>query len=303
MNKPHICIIILNWNGFEVTRKCLLSLQKVNYRNYTIILVDNGSVDNSIDKLSEEFNKIDYLGLEKNYGFTGGNNKGIEYATEKYNPDYLLLLNNDTEVAPDFLSKLIAPFFNDKSVYATVPKIYFYDRKNIIWYAGGKVRKLTGNVKEFGKNKQDSDATSIQRKVGFMNGCAALISKQAIKEIGLFDDRFFAYSEDADYSIRIVKSGHTIVYVPDSIVYHKVSQTFKSNSNNWFKNYLATRNIVLLQRKHLPRYLYPIFVLWFFFRWVLYISVKLVINFQFRLIPSIIRGYYDGLTNKQRYNI
>lgn len=303
MIKPHICIIILNWNGYEVTRECLLSLKNISYRNYTIVLVDNGSVDNSIDKLSPEFNQIDYLELDKNYGFTGGNNKGIEYAKKKYNPDYFLLLNNDTEVTPNFLDNLIKPFFSSKNVYAAVPKIYYFDRRNVIWCAGGEVRILTGNVKEYGKNRKDSDKTSVQRKVGFMNGCAALLSNKAIQEIGLLDDMFFAYSEDSDYSLRILKSGHSIVYVPSSVIYHKVSQTFKSNSNNWFKNYLATRNIVLLQRKHLHKMVFPIFVLWFLFRWVIYVSAKVILKGQFKNATMITRGFLDGLTNTKRYNL
>ncbi len=303
MTKPHICIIILNWNGYEVTRECLLSLKTISYQNYTVVLVDNGSVDNSIDKLSEEFNQIDYLGLEKNYGFTGGNNRGIIHAMNKYNPDYLLLLNNDTEVKTDFLDKLINPFHTDETIYATVPKIYFYNKKDIIWYAGGKVSKLSGIVTEFGKNKKDSTSTSKQKKIGFMNGCTALLSAKAINKIGLLDEMFFAYSEDTDYSIRILNSGHSIVYVPESIVYHKVSQSFKKNNGNWFKYYLATRNLVLLQRKHLDIKLFPLFILWFSFRWVLYLSVKLTILFQFKSVALIFQGFFDGLTNTKRYDL
>lgn len=303
MNEFHICIIIINWNGYQVTRENLISIQKITYTNYRIILVDNGSVDDSARKLLKEFAYIDIVELENNYGFTGGNNKGIEYAKKKYNPDYFLLLNNDTEVKIDFLDKLIRPFLTDETIYATVPKIYYYNNKNTIWYAGGKISRLSGIVTEFGRNKKDSASNSIQRKIGFMNGCAVLLSAKTINDIGLLDEMFFAYSEDTDYSIRIIKSGHSIVYVPESIVYHKVSHSFNSNNKEWFKYYLATRNIIFLQRKHLNKKMFPVFILWFSFRWLLYLYAKLIIINQFKSARFLGLGFYDGLTNTKRFNL
>ncbi len=299
---PHICIIILNWNGYAVTRDCLLSLQQICYPCFNIIIVDNGSTDNSVEKLSKEFNQIDYYPLDKNFGFTGGNNKGIVYVLNKYNPDYFLLLNNDTEVKSNFLEMLVIPFLTNKSVYATVPKIYFFNKKDTIWYAGGKVSKFSGIVTEFGKFKKDAPANSIQKPVGFVNGCAVLLSSKAINEIGLLDEQFFAYSEDTDYSLRIITSNHLMVYVPTAIVYHKVSYSF-NNKANWFKYYLATRNIILLQRKHLNKNLFPVFIVWFTLRWVLYLSVKQILLKQFKTVPAIVKGFYDGLTNTKRYEL
>lgn len=301
-NKPNICIIILNWNGYAVTKDCLLSLQQISYPCYNIIIVDNGSTDNSVGKLSKEFAQVDYFPLDRNYGFTGGNNKGIVYALNKYNPDYFLLLNNDTEVCADFLDQLLQPFLCYPTVFATVPKIYFFDKKDTIWCAGGKVSALTGIVTEYGKRQKDSKATSVQKTVGFMNGCSVLLSKNAIQKIGLLDELFFAYSEDTDYSLRIRKSGHTIVYVPESVVYHKVSYSFRNNSN-WFKFYLASRNLILLQRKHLNTLLFPIFILLFSIRWVTYLSIKLTIKCQFKSVLAIFQGVWDGLTRKKRYGL
>lgn len=286
-----------------MTRDCLLSVENLDYPNYKIICVDNGSEDNSAPRLAKEFLQVDFLELDKNYGFTGGNNKGISHAIKTYSPDYFLLLNNDTEVEPDLITKLIEPFDQNKKVYATVPKIYYFNKKNVIWFAGGRVRRFTGNVKEYGMNKPDNPDYSIQKETGFMTGCAALISNNAITDIGMFDDRFFAYSEDTDLSMRILKSDHSIIYVPKAVVYHKISQSFKKNKRNWFKNYLATRNIVLLQQKHLPKIIYPIFVIWFLIRWVLYLSFKYSIRLQFKQIPFLFRGYLDGIFNKSRYNI
>jgi hypothetical protein len=295
MKEFDVCIIILNWNGYEVTRECLLSLQKISYPNYTIILVDNGSSDNSVENLSKEFSQVDCLNLDKNYGFTGGNNKGIIYAINKYNPDFFLLLNNDTEVKSDFLDQLILPFHENGNIFATVPKIYFFNKKDIIWCAGGEIAKLTGIVTEYGKNQKDTDKTSYQREIGFMSGCAVLLSAITIKEIGLLDEMFFAYSEDTDYSLRILKTGHSIVYVPDSIVYHKVSQSFVGQAGIQSQFYLATRNFILLQRKHLPKFLFPVFIFVLLFRWVIYISLKLALMGHLMGWKAICKGLYDGL--------
>jgi GT2 family glycosyltransferase len=298
--ESQVCIIILNWNGYEVTRDCLQSLHNISYQNYKTILVDNGSTDNSFENLSKNFNQVDYLCLDKNFGFTGGNNQGIAYALKKYNPAFFLLLNNDTVVKSDFLNKLILPFHENDNIFASVPKIYFYDKKDIIWYAGGHISKLTGIVKEYGKNQKDSKSTSIQKEVGFMSGCAALLSARAISEVGLLDEQFFAYSEDTDYSLRILKSGHKIIYVPEAEIYHKVSYSFR-NKADWFKFYLATRNLILLQRKHLNTKLFPIFILWFSIRWIIYLTFKLFIKSQFKSIPMLYLGAWDGVFNIKRY--
>lgn len=302
VNQPHICIIILNWNGYQVTRECLLSLRSIIYRNYKIILIDNGSQDHSVEKLSGEFQGVDFLAFDKNHGFAGGNNKGITFALGKYLPDFILLLNNDTEVENDFLDKLLAGFDNNDNALVAVPKICYFDKKDNIWSAGGKVSKLTGIVDEFGKNKKDSGFVSKEGPTGFMNGCAALLSTKAFETVGFFDERFFAYSEDTDYSLRILKSGHSIVYVPDARVYHKVSHSFSGKNGTSAKYYLATRNIILLQQKHLEKSLFPVFVLLFLFRWVLYLTIKQIFMLHFNALPAIWKGFFDGLANRGNRN-
>src|SRR5260221_6018899 len=148
--EPYINIIILNWNGFEVTRDCLHSLGQINYKNFKTILIDNGSHDSSVDKLKSEFSgfNIDFISLDTNQGFTGGNNIGFEYCKNKYNPDYYLLLNNDTVVDKFFLKEMVDAFSTITNCYAVVPKIYYYDDKSLIAYAGGHSYRMTGLVKQ-----------------------------------------------------------------------------------------------------------------------------------------------------------
>lgn len=297
-----VTIIILNWNGFDVTRECLESLLKIE-NNIKIIIVDNGSVDDSINRLSTIFNdsRIDFLPLKQNLGFTGGNNKGILYAKEKYESDYFLLLNNDTIVENDFLDKMILPFYEDDKCYAVVPKIFFFDNPDKIWFAGGSISRLTGIVKHFGLNNKDSKEYNELKSTGFMNGCCALISKTAIEEIGILDNRFFANSEDADYSIRILDSGHKIKYQPEAVIYHKVNHSFKANKGKWLAFYLAARGIVLLQNKHLPSWKLPFFYVVFFIRWIFYLTLKLLLLGDLKSIVGIYKGAIDGINNRLRF--
>ncbi|MDQ6481562.1 glycosyltransferase family 2 protein [Dyadobacter sp. LHD-138] len=300
--QPCVCIIILNWNGYEVTKECLHSLYKINYANYKIILVDNGSVDGSVDKLRADFSDfpVDFVALDKNHGFTGGNNLGIKYAAEKYTPDYFLLLNNDTTVNESFLEIMVGTFSTNSKCYAVVPKIYYYDRPDILWYAGGGISKITGIVQHYGINKKDSPEYSIPKEVDFMNGCTALISKESVADLGILDEIFFANSEDADYSLRILNSDHIILYAPEAVIYHKVSHSFKSNKGKWFTFYMATRNIIFLQRKHLPGFLMPAFFLIFGIRWMGYLTIKLFFLRDFKSIKGIYVGLVDGFLNRKQ---
>lgn len=297
-----ISIIILNWNGCEVTIDCLNSLRKITYPNFNIVMVDNGSTDNSVEKIVSNFrDEVDILKLDQNYGFTGGNNQGIRYAIDKYNPDYLLLLNNDTTVQKDFLDELLANIVTSKYIYAAVPKIYYHKNKNVLWFAGGSISKFTGIVKHFGIDKVDNGEYDVKEATQFMNGCCALISRKCIDEIGLLDDIFFANSEDADYSLRIMQAGHQILYVPTAIVYHKVSQAFESNKGKWLAFYLAARGLVLIQKKHVSKLIWPFCFAWFFVRWMLYLTIKLAFLKDIKSINGMYDGMVDGLKNRLRF--
>ncbi len=301
--QPHVSIIILNWNGFEMTMDCLNSLSQIAYENYKVVLIDNGSDDGSAEKLQNRFESsfLDVVALNVNHGFTGGNNIGIEYAQKKYDPDFYLLLNNDTTVDKFFLSEMIKAFYSVTGCYAVVPKIYYYGNKNVLWFAGGSINRITGLIKHYGRNRKDSDKYNQQKKTAFMTGCAALISKEAIKEVGMLDNRFFAYSEDTDYSLRILNSKRVTLYAPKAMIYHKVGHSSEINKGKWFAFYLATRNVIFLQKKHLSNFLFPLFIVSFGIRWVLYMSIKLTLLRDFKSIKGIYQGIIDGSLNRSRF--
>lgn len=303
VKQPLVAIIILNWNGYDVTMECLSSLDNIEYNNLKIILVDNGSSDGSIEKfkVNLDLNRIDLMELETNTGFTGGNNCGIKYAIQNYDPEYCLLLNNDTVVEPNFINELVKPIEKDSNCFAVVPKIFFYDTPKLLWFAGGEISSITCIARHNGLNKVDSKEYSAEVTTSFMNGCCALISREAINTLGILDNEFFANCEDTDYSLRILKSGHTIIYCPSAVIYHKVSYSFRSNKGKWLAFYLASRNTILLQKKHIGKWMQPISFSVFLIRWVFYLILKLSFLNDFKSIKGILIGVNDGLFNKLRF--
>ncbi len=298
--RPLVCVIVLNWNGYAVTRECLLSLRFVRYLRFKTVIVDNGSSDGSVDKLRSEFGEVDIYSLPKNIGFAGGNNEGVRYAITTYGPEYCLLLNNDTEVAPDFLDGLVDAALTSDRIGAVVPKIYYFSDRNRIWYAGGYYNPISGIGEHYGRDHADCLRFSKARFISFMNGCACLISVDVIRKVGLFDSSFFASGEDTEFSVRLCRTGYRIFYAPLAHVWHKVSVTTDGQVGEWFRIYLSTRNTIKLQRKH-GRLQFPFFLLYFSFRWILYMEIKYALRGDFCSCQALWWGLRDGFTNELRF--
>jgi len=232
MSYPKVSIIILNWNGLEDTIECLESLQKINYPNYEVIVVDNGSRGNDAQVLQEKFG--DYVHLiknDKNYGFAKGNNIGIRYAFDNPSSEYFLLLNNDTAVAPNFLAELIKAARSDASIGIVGPKIYYYDfegRNNVIWFAGGKISWYRLNV-FYHIGLRDGDLPKYQTiaSVDWITGSAMMFKRQVIENLSLLNVQYFFGIEDVEYCLKARKHGFSVVYVPTARVWHKVSASAK----------------------------------------------------------------------------
>ena len=219
---PLVYIIILNWNGKKLTIDCLKSLAKVQYDNFKILIVDNGSRDDSVKAIKHKFTNVGILQLEKNIGYAAGNNAGFDHIINK-NPNYVIILNNDTTVDPNFIEPLITPLINKSEIYQTVPKIFYADEPNKIWYAGGIVNKWIGMVYHEGIRKSDSESFNISKSTDYATGCCFCMRSKDFEEIGGFDTLFPMYGEDVDLSQRIMAEGKNILYEPNSIIWHKVS--------------------------------------------------------------------------------
>ncbi len=224
---PKVYVIVLNYNGGNLIENCLKKLERVDYSNLTILVVDNNSIDNSIKNIEKKFLQLKIIKNEENVGFSGGNNVGIKYAL-KNGADYVLLLNQDTEVKSNFLTELIKEAEKDSQLGLLSPLI-FWKKTNRIWFSGGKINWF--KMKTFHKTDLIQGECF---ETSFLTGCSLLIKRSVLEKIGLLSEDFFLYWEDVDYSIRAQKAGFKIKVISKSVIRHfEVSAELNKNKIYW----------------------------------------------------------------------
>lgn len=290
-HEPRVSIIILNLNSYDVTRDCLLSLRKVDYKNFEVVLVDNGSADSSADKLAEEFREIRIIRNDRNLGFPGGNNVGIQDALGR-GPDYVLLLNNDTIVAPDFLRELVQVAESDSRIGMVNPKIYFCEPADRIWHAGGVHKPWWSFPRTIGVHEQDDGKYNQTREVSFVTGCALLVKSEVVRQVGLLDELFFLGFEDLDWFMRAKDAGFISIYAPSSMIWHKGSHDTKKMGRP-VKDYYATRNSILFARKHMANRYWPLYAL-SLGRFLAYRTAGYLVRAEFDRVNALYRGVWNG---------
>jgi len=242
MKSLRVAVIVLNWNGCEDTLACLASLAAVNYRPLDAILVDNGSTDGSVGAIRASFPDVTIVETGENLGFAEGNNVGLRYALSG-GADYVLLLNNDTAVAPDFVSILVDAVESTPQAGVAGPTIYYFDRPTIIWSAGGVIDWRRGDSHMMGLDEEDKGQYDAIREVDFVTGCALLARREAVERAGVLDSRFFMYYEETEWCVRAARAGYKIMYVPQARVWHKIAPAQQAASSRI--HYYMTRNRLL----------------------------------------------------------
>lgn len=221
--EPLVYVVLLNWNGIEHLPVCLDSLKRQTYDKLRVVMVDNGSTDGSVEFAHRNFPGIEIIANKRNIGFARANNQGLNYAAEK-GARYVVILNNDTECEPDFVSELVSVAESDKRIAACAPKILYFRTRDIINGIGTDV-SLFGYGWDRGVGEKDEGQYDRICEVFGVSGGAMLIRTDVVKELGGFDPTYFIYFEDIDLSWRIRSWGYRIVAVPRAIVYHKFSAT------------------------------------------------------------------------------
>lgn len=304
MNQPFVCIIILNWNGLKDTIECIESLKKIKYQNYKIIVVDNASSNDEAYALREKYPEgIDILLAKENYGYTGGNNIGIEYALEKYNPDFILILNNDIIVDQDFLNHLVNVAQSDPQIGIVGGKVYYHRYPNLIQAAGAGLNMYFGKFYHIGDRKIDHKRYDYQKRVDYVMGCCMLIKRKVIEKVGLLDERYFCYWDESDYCFRCHRVGYDVVYTPLAKIWHKNPVKLKiwEHSQNKGRKtilpyYFSTRNNFIFMRKHANTLQYISFILYFFtFRFIFQTGVCLVFHRDYQRYIALWKGIIDGI--------
>ena len=248
MEFPLTYIVVLTWNGWNDTEECLRSLVPVAANGIRVLLVDNGSADGTPEKVRRAFPEVEVIENGNNLGFPGGNNVGIREALSK-GANFVILLNNDTVVDKDFARELLSVAEQDKKVGMATSKIYFYDRPETIWFAGGDFSTWTGRSRHEGYGEADRGQYDNDVEIGRPCGCSLLVSRAFLEDVGLLDEDLFLYGEEIDWALRARKKGYKSVLAPRSKVWHKwASGTGGAQSGNYL--YYTVRNMLRVLNTH-----------------------------------------------------
>lgn len=249
--KPRVFVVVLNWNGRELTEKCLDSLKKQSLK-HEVVLVDNGSTDGSVEFLAMKFPSIKIIPESKNHGFAGGVNIGINRAIED-GAKYVALLNNDATADRDWLKILVDEIERFPSVGIVAPKLLSEDGSLID--STGDTYSIWGLPFPRGRNRPDKGQFDHNRDVFGGSGGGSIYRVSMLQKIGLFDERFFAYYEDVDLSFRAQLAGWKVRYCPDATVFHATGST--SSKIGGFTTYQTLKNLPMLFWKNVPTKLLP----------------------------------------------
>lgn len=290
-----VAIIVVNWNTYYYTKNCLDQASRLSFEDYQVILVDNGSSDGSGSRLSVEYPNVIFLKNESNLGFTGGNNKGIEYAL-KQGFTYVFLLNNDTYFDTGFLNELVEHLERNPLTGAVQPLIYEANGEQGVWHAGGLFNRFTGSTKSIKSIVHLENAYQS----AWLTGCAFLIRAEVVRKIGMLKSSYFAYFEDVDWSFRVRKAGYSLEIVPKAILHHEVSASTKSKTKqkegylNPAAHYLNVRNSFLLLKSG-PNDLVKVTAWPYQLLKATAVLVYFFLRFRFKKLRAAADGLRDGL--------
>lgn len=287
---PSVAAIVLNYNGREVTLQALASLTAVDYRPFAIVVVDNGSTDGSYEAVAARFPQVTQVRTEVNLGPAGGANLGIRRALDRGH-DYLLILNNDIEVAPDLVTEMVRVAESDPAIGVVGPKAYFYWDRDRIWTAGGRIVFREAVTKERGTGELDRGQYDRDEETGYVNGCAQLVKRAVFEEVGLWDPIYRLSFEDADFCLRARRAGWRSWYAHRARLWHLVSVS--TGPYRAPKTYQTARSTAIFIR----RYAGP-------WRWVTSVAMILVslpaafcrelLRGNAAAVRAKARGFFDG---------
>lgn len=287
-------IIVLNWNGKKFLKNCLDSITKLTHPSFEVIVVDNNSRDGSSEFVKKNYAKFTLIENKENYGFAKGNNIGFKKSKGKY----VLFLNNDTIVTPNFLQPLVEDFENNPKIGCVQPQIRLMENKSLLDQMGSYI-SFVGFLYHYGYRKKYSEKIyGKQRNIFSAKGACIMFPRKLLGKIGLFDEDFFIFFEETDLCFRVWLSGHKVVYEPKSLIYHlvggdtkasdkykyerRIYLIFRNTNCSYLKNF-GTRNLITV---------YPIFL-----SVQICIFLLFLIQFRFNLLRAIVKAYWWNIVN------
>jgi hypothetical protein len=289
MNQPAILIVILNWQQPEVTIACVRTVQAIAEPPFDMLLIDNGSRDDSAVILQKALPEIPLLALPENLGFAGGCNVGLRHAIEQ-GYEYALLLNNDAFPEPDMLSKLFAEMGPDVGLVS--PKVLYHSERDIISFGGGRQHPLLLEVRDDAAEKKDGPEWEMTREVDYLWGTCWLVNLAALQKVGLLDERFFMYYEDLDWSIRFRQTGYRLLWVGKARLYHHESRSTGGTDSSLRRYYLARSSVIFFRRyAHLGQ---PLFIFCFRLGSAVRMVTRLLLKGNRPSAAAYLHGLRDG---------
>ena len=293
---PKAAIVTLNWNGLEHLEYFLPSAESQTYDNYSIIVVDNGSKDKSIEFIEAEYSSIKIIALDQNLGYAKGFNHGI---TEAINlgAEYILVTSNDVVLDKNILSEGINLFNVSAKTGYMSGKIFNLGQDNVFQYAGGRQSSVNGIGPNRGLGEKDVGQYEIVEEFEFMDDVCVLVSSKMVQEIGAYDEDFFFDFEETEWNVRIRNNGYRIVYNPKMVAWHRVHGSTGGNRNSVLPEYYHWRGKLLFYYKTLKDYDFLKYSIKFCF---LYVPVHWIILIKKRKTFLIFHNFLALISGLKR---
>jgi GT2 family glycosyltransferase len=244
---PRVAAVVVNYNGRDITLQALASLARMTYPACDLVHLDNASTDGSSEVVAGAFPKVRQVRVEVNRGSSSGYAAGFRWAFEN-GYDYVLLLNNDIEVEPDLLTRMVEVAESDPSIGCVGPKCYFHGDRRRLWSAGGILRFRESITRERGYGEIDRGQYDQDAEVDYVNGCAILIRRAAAEAAGVWDAVFYICVDDADFCTRVKAKGFRCVYAYRAVLYHRVA--FSTGGYRPDRNFQFGRSSAIYVRRY-----------------------------------------------------
>lgn len=296
-----VAVVILNWKGKDDTLTCVRSVLEATYAPLEVVVVDNASGGDDVASFRAAFgDSITLIENAENLGYAGGNNVGLSHAFAR-GAAFAVVLNNDTEVRPNFIEPLVAAAERDPQVGIAGPKTYFRGRGTELYFAGGYVNWWSGTYGHVGLGEQDGPAFSREGDTEYVAGSCMLLTLRLFQTIGGIPEQYFLLFEDIEYNLAAQRAGFRTVYVPDSVILHEYSGTINQGLQkiSYTRIYYSNRNRILFFRRNASRQYWPTEALFFtFFEGPKRLAYWMYCNRNWTTVRVFFRGLKDGLRGR-----
>jgi len=286
-DQPLVYAVILAWNHVDITLECLESLSKSQYKNFQIVVIDNGSTDGTTETVRRAYSTVEVMRVEVNIGIERAYNMGIEHAL-KNGAAYVMAMNNDIVVDPEMVTHLVQGIQNHSKAGMVSPKIYhYYDDKTLLWCVGAVWAAFPPRVKMIGYNVPDSVQFQRDLKLSYVTSCCILMSREALQKAGLFDPAYYFYNNDWDISARFYGAGYEIWFIADAHIWHKVSMSTQKAEKPDMWWYAMGRSDVRFYLQYKYAWQLAVYTVYFVIREMAKLKFKRALPYLFGVVEGL----------------